>query len=292
MRLDRLKIASEHSIFSMTHLLLALCVFLFIGIHFQEAILVKQKGELAAQMAIVPIAQKLLFDNAPEMQATEAFIQNHDLRQYDSLEKLPQKDLRELHAIENMPTWKGLYGLWMDKREGKQEPLKNVTLFHDIRQGEVWRLFTPALLHFNFLHILFNMAWLWMLGKQIEYRLGKFKLLILTIIIGVVSNVAQYLMTGPLFLGYSGVVMGMAGFIWMRQKKAPWEGYPLPKSTALFLLFFVLAIVVLEVGAFILQMTKVLNITPNIANTAHIVGGLVGLGLAKIPYFERRIEVS
>ena len=39
--------------------------------------------------------------------------------------------------------------------------------------------------------------------------------------------------------------MGMAGFIWMRQRKAPWEGYPLHPSTFSFLGLFYFGHVIL-----------------------------------------------
>jgi len=57
-----------------------------------------------------------------------------------------------------------------------------------IRQGEVWRLFSPVLLHGTWLHILFNMAWLWLLGRQIEQRLGILKYLIFSVIVGVIAK--------------------------------------------------------------------------------------------------------
>ena len=40
----------------------------------------------------------------------------------------------------------------------------------EIRHGEVWRLFTPMLVHMHFLHILFNMLWLRDLGSMVEAR--------------------------------------------------------------------------------------------------------------------------
>ena len=119
--------------------------------------------------------------------------------------------------------------------------------------------------------------------------MNKWKICLLILILGVASNVAQYLMSGPYFLGFSGVIVGMAGFIWVRQKIAPWEGYPLPKATALFLLFFVLAMFGLELLTFILQLLSVINIAPNIANTAHIIGGLSGMLLGRLSFFSRRM---
>ncbi len=134
---------------------------------------------------------------------------------------LPKDEQQKIDAAEALPYWRGIYDYFTQK---KQEA---TPMFEKIRQGEVWRLFTPCLLHRGFLHILFNMAWLWILGKQIEERAGKLRLLVLIIITAVVSDVTQYLISGPFFLGFSGVVVGMAGFIWMRQRVAPWEGYPL-----------------------------------------------------------------
>jgi len=280
-----LQIAPHSSLFSLTYFLLALCIILFIWMHLQEERLL-QKGAVASQIGLVSIEQVLLFDYSDQMRASQRFIDTHDLKAYDRLENLPPAYQTELQKIDQIPTWQGIYPLLMNGfNKGK-----HVALFHDIRKGEVWRLFTPILLHFNFLHLLFNMSWLWMLGRQIENRLGKMRLLLLTLAIALISNIAQYLMTGPLFLGYSGVVVGMVTFIWMRQKMAPWEGYPLPKSTTLFLMVFVLAILVLGFLAFILQMTHLIEGSPNIANTAHIVGGIVGICLAKMPYFSRKVR--
>ena len=38
----------------------------------------------------------------------------------------------------------------------------------EFTSGQIWRIFTPIFLHFNFLHIAFNMLWLHDLGSQIE----------------------------------------------------------------------------------------------------------------------------
>ena len=101
------------------------------------------------------------------------------------------------------------------------------------------------------------------------------------------SNVLQYFMSGPYFLGYSGIVVGMAGFIWMRQRQAPWEGYPLQRMTLMFILLFVVAMFALEFVAFLLQLAHVISFAPNIANTAHVVGGLAGALLGKLKFFRR-----
>jgi GlpG protein len=131
------------------------------------------------------------------------------------------------------------------------------------------------------------MAWLWLLGKQIEGRLGKGKMVLFILITGVLANTAQYLMGGPDFLGFSGVIVGMVGFIWMRQKCAPWEGYPLQRSTILFIMVFVGAMLLLEVLAMTLEYFQVIQLSGGIANTAHIVGGVVGALLGRLRFFAR-----
>jgi GlpG protein len=160
----------------------------------------------------------------------------------------------------------------------------------EILQGQVWRLFTPCLLHIDFLHLLFNMLWLWVLGRPIEQRIGPFRTLVLTLLAGVISNVAQYAVSGPLFMGYSGIVTALAGFIWMREKKAPWEGYPLNKATLLFLLLFIGSILLLQIAAYFIQVFTSYNFAPRIANTAHIVGALVGILLARFSYFAQKVH--
>lgn len=284
-----LKIASRTFHLSFTYILIAVCTVLFVWINYQTRQIEQSKGVFAASIAPAPLLRNLAFDDSPEMGAVQQFIESHDLKPYQTFEQLPLKDQKALRAIDTMPSWRGFYDMYLNWLQGQAPEQENVPLFQNIREGQIWRLVTPTFLHYNFFHLLFNMAWVWTLAKQIENRLGKFKLLALTLLISIVTNVMQYLMTGPLFLGYSGVVIGMAGFIWVRQKNAPWEGYPLPKTTSLFLLIFVLAILLLEGVAFILQMTHVIGSGPNIANTAHIVGGIAGMFLAKIPYFARKV---
>ena len=77
----------------------------------------------------------------------------------------------------------------------------------------------------------------------------------------------------------------------MREREAPWEGYPLNRATILFLLFFIGAIFVLQVVAFLIQIFSSYNFAPNIANTAHIAGAVIGAILAKSRFFAQRVKL-
>jgi GlpG protein len=106
-----------------------------------------------------------------------------------------------------------------------------------IESGQVWRLFTPALLHFSFIHIFFNMWWLYDLGSAIENRKSSWYLGLLILVVAGISNVAQFMASpNPLFGGMSGVVYGLLGYIWMIGKFKPSVGLFAPKPIVTFML--------------------------------------------------------
>jgi len=65
----------------------------------------------------------------------------------------------------------------------------------EIRHGQIWRLFTPMFIHFNALHIFFNMLWLLDLGSMIEGRQSSWHLAILGLAVAAGSNLAQFYIT-------------------------------------------------------------------------------------------------
>lgn len=270
-----------------TSFILAICSLIFFINGFQTIPLVEEgvPGEL---FSFTPIQADLLFDLPPLFEELSNLIQKHQIAPNQNVEKLTPEIQADLAALPHTPYWRGLYDWILLKWKSGDTSEAEGPLFIKLRQGEVWRLFSPCLLHAGLLHILFNMIWVWVLGRPIEHRIGLFRMALLSIVIGVGSNVAQYLMGGPFFIGYSGVVMGLAGFIWSREQVTPWEGYPIQKSTLLFLVLFVLAMFGLQFTSFILQLFSDVSFSPNIANTAHIVGGLIGVWLGRMPFFAWR----
>jgi GlpG protein len=132
----------------------------------------------------------------------------------------------------------------------------------EVRAGQVWRLVTPILIHFGALHLLFNMMWLVDLGWKVERRRGSLYMLWLVLLLAIPSNLAQYLAGGPSFGGMSGVVFGLVGYVWARNRFARGMEYPVPPQTmTLMLIWFVVC---------------VLGLVGPIANWAHGVGLVTG----------------
>ena len=95
---------------------------------------------------------------------------------------------------------------------------ENAFLPEIVKNGEVWRLFTPMFIHFGPIHFIFNVLWLYQLGCMIEARQSWFVLLSLVLVSQISSAMAQYLITGPAFGGMSGVVYALVGYVWIRGK--------------------------------------------------------------------------
>lgn len=272
-----------------THGLLILCTLVFL-INGLERLLLQKEDPTQQSLLWTPIEMQLFYDVPTPILEIAQIIQKHQIPADQPITEWSSQVKTEIETAAKAPFWHGFYEWMMLKiQTGNPAPAEG-PLFSLIRQGEIWRLFSPAVLHQDPLHILFNMIWLWMLGKPIERRLGLFRYVLLTLICALFSNTAQYLMSGPFFLGYSGVILGLAGFIWVREKLAPWEGYPVSKPTLLFLFFFVGAICALQIGSFFIQLFSSSDFSPNIANTAHLTGLFVGMGLGRFPFFAQRVQ--
>lgn len=236
-----------------------------------------------------PVEKAFLYDYPHFYELMDEFIQ---LYGYEGLEKpaeLPRDGQHLLAQINRASLWPGIYALLL--KGGMltvEKGLISYSLFEKIREGEVWRLFSPCLLHGDLFHLLFNMLWLIVLGKQIEQRLHPWRYAFFILIVGILSNTAQYLVSGPNFIGFSGILCGMLAFIWMRQQRAAWEGYQLDRMTLIFILIFILGMAFIQLLSFFLEKSFQLGLTPGLANTAHVVGGLVGLVLGRLPFFSWR----
>ncbi|CAI8779998.1 GlpG protein [Pseudomonas chlororaphis] len=158
-------------------------------------------------------------------------------------------------------------------------------LADSLAAGQWWRLVTPMLIHFGFLHIAMNGMWYWELGRRIEQRQGSINLLGLTLLFSLVSNYAQYLFSGPsLFGGLSGVLYGLLGHCWIYQLLSPNPAYRLPRGVLAMMLVWLL-----------ICMSGLISVIGfgEIANAAHVGGLLVGCltGLLGGLYSRRKLAL-
>jgi GlpG protein len=144
--------------------------------------------------------------------------------------------------------------------------------------GQWWRLVTPIFIHFGFVHLAFNAAVVVEFGRRIERGAGSLALLLLTLSIAIVSDVAQFAFTHqPLFGGLSGVAYGLVAYVVVRGRfdRAERVWYVIPSFTV-------------AVVAMLLVMSS--GVTEwfglHIANTAHWVGLVLG-GAAAIVWRPR-----
>jgi len=132
-----------------------------------------------------------------------------------------------------------------------------------VGRGQVWRLVTPIFLHFGWMHIIFNLYWLYFLGGGMEGRLGTGRFLLFILAAAILSNLGQYLLSGPNFGGMSGVNYGLFGYLWIRGNRDPSFGLQLDQGTIMMLLIW-----------FAICFTGLVG---NVANTAHTLGLVVGV---------------
>ena len=160
-----------------------------------------------------------------------------------------------------------LTGLDLDKHRDFLERMVFSTdgTLNEISSGQLWRLLTPILLHFTILHFLFNLLMLRDLGLMIEYRMGSLKFVGMVLVIAAASNSAQFAFYDGPFGGMSGVNYGLFGFIWIRNRLAPEDGYSIHPSSVTYMM-----------GRYVLCM---IGIIPHVANGAHTGGLVIGAAM-------------
>jgi len=143
--------------------------------------------------------------------------------------------------------------------------------FVSIRNGEYWRVVTPAVLHGDMAHLAMNMMGLFFLGSVIERIHGGMWLLIMLVSIAFVASLVQVFWPesnngGPNAVGSSGATYGLFGFFLLRQHFEP--GYPISLPP----MFLLLGLGFLVMG--------VLMVLPGMANGAHVGGLAAGMVFA------------
>lgn len=131
-----------------------------------------------------------------------------------------------------------------------------------IRAGQLWRFFTPMLLHGSLLHIGFNMYALNVFGGGLERRYGHGRFLLLYILGGFAGSVFSFLFSSAYSIGASGAIFGLIGaegiFLFQNRKLI---GGQVGKA--------------INNVVFVVAINLFLGLRPGIDNWGHT-GGLVG----------------
>ncbi|HWE01560.1 MAG TPA: rhomboid family intramembrane serine protease [Tepidisphaeraceae bacterium] len=142
----------------------------------------------------------------------------------------------------------------------------------EIRRGQLWRMLTSALPHANFLHLAFNVYWIWVFGTLVEETFGHVKTLAIFALLAVAANGAEYaLLSGG--IGLSGIGYGLFAFLWVLSRRDRRFADAMdPNTIQVFVAWFFICIVL------------TFTVYP-IANIAHGAGAVAGalLGWAITP---------
>lgn len=130
-----------------------------------------------------------------------------------------------------------------------------------------WTFVTTVFPHGGILHVMFNVIWIWQLGRVIESRLGTPATLILVLLSAAFASASQ-LLAGGAPIGLSGVVYAFAAFAWARGRFDPkFRGVVNKGTRDFFIAWFFFCIVATKLGVL------------NVANAAHFGGAVIGVAL-------------
>lgn len=148
-------------------------------------------------------------------------------------------------------------------------PAHHLWMTEPLLVSEPWRVITSVFVHLDIVHLSFNLYWTWILGKEVERRIGSQRTMALLFTLAVGSTSAEFvLLSGG--VGLSGVAYGLFGYLWSRRGADPSIRDFLTKTiTALFVGWFILCIVLTAGGWF------------PVANIAHAVGWGLGAMIGK-----------
>ncbi len=152
------------------------------------------------------------------------------------------------------------------------------------RLNPVLTLIVSMFMHGGFLHLLFNMLYLWIFGNNIEDFLGPFRFILFYLFTGVGASLAHIIFNAnsevPM-IGASGAIAGVLGAYLIL--------YPRARVMTFMFLFFFIRIVPIPASFvlgfwFFMQLLNVFGAgqAGGVAWFAHIGGFLIGMGLIKL----------
>jgi membrane associated rhomboid family serine protease/uncharacterized protein YggT (Ycf19 family) len=153
-----------------------------------------------------------------------------------------------------------------------------------VPRGELLTLFSSQFLHGDWLHLLFNMVFLWVFGRAVEDRFGHLPYLVVYLLGGAAAGLFQSWVTGPntnvVMIGASGAIATVLG-IYLISFPTAWVTVVVP----IFFFFWAIDVpaVIMLVFWFLSQfLTGLASISRaaaagNVAVWAHVAGFVLGI---------------
>ncbi len=139
----------------------------------------------------------------------------------------------------------------------------------DISNGSYWGLITSNFLHTSPIHIAFNLYWILIFGKKIEFESGKINYVVLILTAALASSLMQLSFSDSPGIGLSGIGYGFFGFLLIKMRTdGAYKDFLSKRIILLFIVWLFLCI--------LLTKTKILEI----ANGGHFGGLLWGMAFA------------
>jgi membrane associated rhomboid family serine protease len=140
---------------------------------------------------------------------------------------------------------------------------------YDIYDGHLWGLLTCNFFHLDFLHLLFNLYWLWIFGKKIEFEKGIFFLLFFAISTGFLVSIFQMTLTDDSGIGFSGIGYAMFGYLYIQSRYHPRYKEMLDRNTIQLFIAWLFICIILSYSGLM-----------HIGNVAHFTGLIWGAAIA------------
>lgn len=146
-----------------------------------------------------------------------------------------------------------------------------------IWSGQYWGLVTPIFIHGGWIHLFFDMVWLYQIGRLMEPALNQVVYLAIIAASAAVGSACEILISGSPGIGMSGVVYALFGVMWMGQGIVPaWRALATPQNMQYMVAWALFCVAATQFHLL------------NIANGAHGGGFLFGLCVGALFFTLRR----
>ncbi len=133
-------------------------------------------------------------------------------------------------------------------------------------EGKWWGIFGSAFLHADFLHLAFNVYWVWVFGREVERQLGPARYALFLAVAAGTSALAELAWGGEPGVGLSGINYAFFGYMLLGRSLEPrFRGILSPARIRLFVCWFFLCIALTQGGVW------------TVANAAHAGGWVFGM---------------